>query len=169
MKKLVAAAAAVLLLLGANLSFADRDGWKDHGRGRGHDREWRDNDRGWDHHDRDDWHRHDRDRDRVSVSLSFGNAWGSPFYRDRSWNGVGVGYDRFDSWGYDRRYRNNRPVVVYQNNTYIAPAPRTRVITRSNPAGTSLLRDIDGRCFERETDRNGNERRMELPSSACNF
>lgn len=174
MIKLVACTAALLLLLGANTTFADRDGWNDRGRGhdRGYDREWRDN-RGWNRPGRSDWRGHDRrwnNRDNVSVSLSIGNVWGSPYYGSRSWSGVGFGYNTFDTWGYnDWRYRNRRPVVVYQNNTYIEPAPRTRVITRTSRSGTSLLRDVNGRCFERETDGNGNEIRTELPASACNF
>jgi len=58
-------------------------------------------------------------------------------------------------------------VVVYQN-TYIDATPRGPVTTTLH-SGTNLLRDINGRCFERSFDTYGNEIRVELPASACNF
>jgi hypothetical protein len=37
------------------------------------------------------------------------------------------------------------------------------------PQGRHLLRDLNGNCFERTTDANGNELRTELPPSQCNW
>ncbi len=173
MNKLLTCTAALLLLLGTQTTLADdRHGW-DRDRGNSHyDRDRHDNGRGWGRRDRDDrrWNnrRHDH-RDNVSVSLSFGNVW--PDYRYRDWNratsGLGIAYTTTwgaPGWGYNSR----RPVVIHQN-TYVNEAPRARVVTRSSRSGTSLFRDINGRCFEREIDRNGNETRIELPASSCDF
>jgi hypothetical protein len=169
MNKLLTCTAALVLLLGAQTSFADRgDRWDRHDR---HDRyDHHDNGRGWGRGGR--WDRHDRDN--VSVSLSFGTILGGSGYNDwryrdyrRATSGVGIGYTTTwgaPSWGY-----NNRPVIVHQNNTYVNAAPRTRVVTRPGRNSSSLFRDIDGNCFERVIDSRGNETRTELPPSECNF
>jgi hypothetical protein len=166
MNKLLACIAALVLLLGAQTSFADhRDRWD---RGDSYDRHDRhDDDRGR----HSGWDR--RDHDNVSVSLSFGTIWGaSPFndwrYRDyrRATSGAGIAYTTTwgaPGWGYD-----NRPVIVHQN-TYVSSTPRTRVVTRPGRNSTSLFRDIDGNCFERVIDSRGNETRTELSPSQCNF
>jgi hypothetical protein len=36
-------------------------------------------------------------------------------------------------------------------------------------SGRHLLRDVDGNCYERQTDGAGNEMRTQLPASACNW
>ena len=52
--------------------------------------------------------------------------------------------------------------VVYRPSAYVvAPVVAT--------PGRRLLRDLDGRCYERSLDADGNELRTELPSSACNW
>jgi hypothetical protein len=169
MNKLLACTAALVLLLGTQTSFADH---RDHGnRGHSydrHDRHDHDRGRGWGRRDRD---RHDHDN--VSVSLSFGNVWGaSPYdwrYRDyrRATSGVGIAYTT--TWGAPAWGYNNRPVIVQQNNTYVNTAPRTRVVTRPGRNSTSLFRDINGRCYEREIDGRGTETRTEIPASECDF
>lgn len=167
-KLLTCTAAALVLLLGAQTSFADHnDRWDRHDRHDRYDRH--DNGRAWGRRDR--WDR--RDRDNVSVSLSFGTVFGGVGYNDwrhrdyrRATSGFGVGYTTAwgaPGWGYD-----NRPVIVHQN-TYVNTAPRTRVVTRPGRNSTSLFRDINGRCFERYIDSRGNETRTELPASECNF
>ncbi len=190
MKKLLAFTATLLLLVGAESALADDpDGWNSHrGTSPGLDRNLHDNgwNGAWGRNSRNDqrWNdsRYDRDHDNVSVNAGFGNAW-RPAYRDYNWNsfntfGVGIGYNNFrrnnfTNWGSpfaNRGYPNHRPVVVYQNTYIDNPAPRTRVTTRSTVrTGKSLLRDVNGRCFERETDRRGNETRTELPAQYCNF
>lgn len=188
MNKLLACTTTLLLLLlGAEATLADDRNHRD--RDRGYDRH---DSRGYERRDerRDDRYDNRRhDHDNVSFNVNFVNSIGyrgvgnhrwREDYRDRRWNnfGVGIGYttfgvNSFDTWGSPYNawgYNNRQPVVVYQNTYIDNPAPRTTVITRSAPrSGTSLLRDVQGRCFERETDRNGNESRTELPASACNF
>jgi hypothetical protein len=159
-KLLSCTTAALVLLLGAQTSFADHnDRWDRHDR---HDRH--DNGRHLGRQDR--WDRHDHDN--VSVSLSFGTVFGGVGYNDwryrdyrRATSGFGIPYTT--AWGY-----NNRPVIVHQN-TYVSTAPRARVVTRPGRNSTSLLRDINGRCFERYIDSRGNETRTELPASECDF
>ncbi len=155
MNKLLGCAAALVLMLGAPASFAG------HG------------DRGHSHHDRRDHHDHGRnwnrrDHDHVSVNLSFGTVWTD--YRYRDWNRatIGVGVPYTTAWGAPGWGYNNRPVIVHQN-TYVNTAPRTRVVTRPGRNSTSLLRDINGRCFERVIDSRGKETRTELPSYECDF
>lgn len=180
MNKLLACTTTLLLLLGTGTTLADdRDGWNSHRGNPGFARDRHDKGRGlaWGRRDRDEHHwddrHHDHDRDQVAVNLSFGNVW-RPGYRDfDSFNTFGLGYSTFNTWGtpYDSwAYNKRRPLVVYQNTYIDSPAPSTRVLSTSRPrSGTSLLRDLNGRCFERETDRYGNETRTELPASACNF
>jgi hypothetical protein len=55
---------------------------------------------------------------------------------------------------------------VYQN-SQAQYAPANQVITA--PQGRRLLRDLNGNCYERMTDANGNELRTELPPSQCNW
>lgn len=136
-------------------------------------------------------YRRDRDTD-VSVNLIVGpgRRYYSGFnggYDNRYRNGYnsifntfsyGVGYSAFGgrynlNYGYPytpRGYRNNSPVVI-EHNTYISqPVERSGVTTyRTRQSGTSLLRDLQGRCFERVIDRNGNEIRTELDASECDF
>jgi hypothetical protein len=167
-KLLTCTAAALVLLLGAQTSFADHnDRWDRHDRHDRYDRH--DNGRGWGRHDRRDRHDHDH----VSVSLSFGTVFGGAGYNDwryrdyrRATSGFGVPYTT--AWGAPGWGYNNRPVIVHQN-TYVNTAPRTRVVTRPGRNSTSLFRDINGRCFERYIDSRGNETRTELSASECNF
>ncbi len=74
------------------------------------------------------------------------------------------------------RYSNRR----YETVTYrSAPITRTRevvYVNRSTPAsnapvasGRRLLRDLEGNCFERVVDEEGNEVRLQLEASECNF
>lgn len=177
MKKFLVSLTALLLFLASAAALADRDrGW---GKGRGFDRDhgswgWRGNNGR-------------RDHDHVSVSIGLGSGWtyGYPGYGWNSWNrinsgfGLGIGYstfgystfgrsgfDSFGTWGYNAR----RPVVIQHNTVIERPVTRT-VETRylSRPAGTSLLRELSGRCVERSYDSQGREIRIELPASACNF
>ena len=57
----------------------------------------------------------------------------------------------------------------------VYPAPPVRVIHRTSPPppvahapiSRRLLRDLHGNCFERKTDKAGNELRVQLPASEC--
>ncbi len=113
-------------------------------------------------------------------------------YRNRGYIGFAYG-------GYPRyRYRNHRydagsfvgGLVLgsllspgyshrhYDSVTYTRPVTRTRrVIVRQAPAtaassaatGRRLLRDLEGNCYERITDEDGNEVRIQLEATACAF
>ncbi len=84
--------------------------------------------------------------------------------------GYGIGYNafgpRYYGYPYGDYYYPPREVIV-EHNTYIeqpdsAPNPRPR-------SETSLLRDLQGHCYQRTFDQNGNELRTELDPSECNF
>jgi len=179
MKNLLLVTTALAFVIGATELMADdRRGFD---RGRGNDRSW---DRGWDRgfnppgHNSNRWGR-TNNRSRVSINVNVNDRW-RPAYRPyNNWNtfGSSIGYSvGFGSWGSGFSawstpapvYRQRQPVVVYQN-TYIDATPRSSVTTTPLRSGTSLLRDINGRCFERSFDNNGNETRVELPATACNF
>ena len=115
--------------------------------------------------------RYRRNHDNWSVSLNVGSWYsGSSIY-------YGTGYSSF-GYGVSTRpyfYSPYRTRTVYVNNptvVYVDDArPVTRVI-RSEPLpahGTSLLRDINGDCFERSYDNQGNEIRVQLPDASCQF
>lgn len=178
MKNLLLVTTALAFVIGATELMADdRRGFD---RGRGNDRSW---DRGFNppgrsfNNNGNRWSRVN-DRSRVSINVNVNNRW-RPAYRPyNNWNtfGSGIGYSvGFGSWGSGFSawstpapvYRQRQPVVVYQN-TYIDATPVSPVTTTLR-SGTSLLRDINGRCFERSFDNGGNEIRVELPASACNF
>lgn len=154
MNKFLACAAACLLLVGAQTASADHR-WDrghhphhHHGKGHGHRN-----------------HAHYRDHDRVSVRVNIGNVVPDWRYRDyqRATSGLGIAYST--TWG-PAYNRGGNTVIVHQN-TYVNPEPR--VVHRSSAYSTSLLRDVSGRCYERRYDSRGNETRIELPPSSCNF
>jgi hypothetical protein len=150
MNKLLMCAAACLLLVGTQTASADHR-WD---RGHSHNK----------HYDRGHGHRnhHVHQRDRVSVNLNIGRVVPDWRYRDyqRATSGLGVAYTT--AWSAPPR----NTVIVHQN-TYINNEPR--VVSRSTRSATSLLRDVNGRCYERSYDSRGNEVRIELSPSSCNF
>ena len=117
-----------------------------------------------------------------SVNLNLNSGW--PAY---SRGGFGSSYYtaypyRFGSYttigGLGIVSTRNRNPVIVEHNTYInnsrpvyaEPYRESEVYTRRSPgAGTSLLKDLNGRCFERSHDALGNETRIELPATACDF
>ena len=163
----------------SNTVFADRytnHDRRDNGRHSGfdwHDREWA---------GRQDFRRN-RDTD-VSVNIIVGSPrmrYYNPGYNSIfNTFGYGVGYSSFGgqyfldhgigplypSWN----QRPRRPLII-ERNTYIElPEERSGITTyRNRPSGTSLLRDINGRCFERHVDGDGYETRIELDAADCNF
>ena len=64
-----------------------------------------------------------------------------------------------------------REVYIVERPRYVPP----RVVYREStvrvepPVGRHLLRDLNGRCFERSFDEDGTELRTELPASACDW
>jgi len=57
-------------------------------------------------------------------------------------------------------------VYSYPQASYPQTAPATPM---GSVQGRHLLRDLNGKCYERQTDANGNEMRTELPPSECNW
>lgn len=79
-------------------------------------------------------------------------------------------------FSYPRHTTRNVETVVYRN----APTTRTREIvyvdqSQNRNTGTAvasgrrLLRDLEGNCFERIVDEQGNEIRVQLEAEECNF
>jgi hypothetical protein len=56
---------------------------------------------------------------------------------------------------------------VYHN-SQVQQVPAQQVMVAPQQ-GRRLLRDLNGNCYDRSTDANGNELRTELPPSACNW
>ncbi len=56
---------------------------------------------------------------------------------------------------------------VYHN-SQVQAVPAQQVVVAPQQ-GRRLLRDLNGNCYDRSTDANGNELRTELPPSACNW
>jgi hypothetical protein len=56
-------------------------------------------------------------------------------------------------------YSQNRAPSYTQQSYQAPPAPQ----------GRHLVRDLNGKCYERTVDASGNELRTELPPSACNW
>lgn len=116
--------------------------------------------------------------DNWSVSLNYGAGFSNGWY-GASWS-TGPVYRPFRSAFYDPWYTpyRSRTTVVYREPTVIYvddddDYESTRVIRRttarpSHPT-TSLLRDINGNCWERNFDSEGNETRVQLPDSECDF
>jgi len=163
------------LILGSSLALAD---------GRDHNR----NERGYERHagnHRIDSRRapyfsssrnryHNRNNDNWSVNLNLNSGWSSYSnlnYRSgfQSWGNPWASYTTIPGLG----IVSTRPApVIIEHNTYITSNP---VITGSAYQGsnrrsaTSLLKDRYGRCFERRFDALGNETRIEVPATACNY
>ncbi|PCI73886.1 MAG: hypothetical protein COB20_15720 [SAR86 cluster bacterium] len=112
------------------------------------------------------------------YSSGFNFSYGNYYSRHRGYDsgsflgGLVLG-SLFSSPRYSSR---NVETVVYRN----APATRTREIvyveqsqTRSTAApiasGRRLLRDLEGNCFERIVDEQGDEIRVQLEAQECNF
>lgn len=180
-KSLLFAIAALGLLLGTLEAQADDRRGFDRGRGQdrnfnrdhrgfnppGFNRNW--NNRNWNNRGYD---RRDYSRRNVSINLNINDRW-RPAWRPYTYSSFGYSVG-FGSWGSGFSAwsapvvvspRVRQPTVVYQN-TYVNSAPAS---VSTYGTGTSLLRDINGRCFERSYDSQGVETRIELPPSACNF
>ena len=65
------------------------------------------------------------------------------------------------------RYGYERPAV--SNSSTVRVIRRSPIVNRSQAPATRLLRDLAGRCYEITSDSAGNEARVELDPSVCNF
>ena len=106
-----------------------------------------------------------------------------PVYRPHYYSsfglGVGVGfalgYPYYGNPYYGSPYYYGPPQeVIVEHNTYVEPSDGTTTVIRDavpapRASGTSLLRDLQGRCYRRTYDQNGNEQRTELDPGMCNF
>jgi hypothetical protein len=91
----------------------------------------------------------------FGLGIGLGYALGAPYYYDYPYAG-----------GY---YGPPREVII-EHNTYVEePAPGSDTRVYSNRQEPSLLRDLQGRCYQRTYDSNGRELRTELDPSECNF
>jgi len=119
--------------------------------------------------------RHDHDAGYFVGGLVLGSLLSAPRY-----------YARYNANYYERPvervvYRSapvvtQREVVVVRNivrneaRNEIRNAARTTSAANNQIAsGRRLLRDLEGNCFERNVDEEGNEIRVQLQSQECNF
>ena len=109
------------------------------------------------------------------------------FYSPRSYYGGSHFGFSYGNYGYSRHRRHNELGYLVgglvlgsllSSSSYREPLTRTREIVyvkqsaiRSAPltTGRRLLKDLEGNCFERNTDDDGNEIRVQLEASECNF
>jgi len=98
------------------------------------------------------WNSRNFRRDNWSVNLNLGNSWygNSITY--------GIGSRPFSS------HTTHTRVIVREPSVVVVREP-AQIIQK----GRSLLRDLEGNCFERSTDDLGNEIRIQIPGSECNF
>lgn len=135
-----------------------------------------------------------RNRDSWSVSLNFGNNFNRSGFNTNVWNYNSwnhfTPYPVFNSYNTHTRIITSPPTVIYVNEStpYSASVPgnwinyqrdkqragntiySTKVSSsRLATAGRSLLKDLQGNCFERSYDSRGRESRVQLPETACNY
>ncbi|MCH7817274.1 MAG: hypothetical protein IIC60_11965 [Proteobacteria bacterium] len=78
-----------------------------------------------------------------------------------------LSYPSYSSRRYDTVSYRSAPVIRSREVVVV-----NRSITRSTApiaSGRRLLRDLEGNCFERIVDEDGNEIRVQLDASECNF
>jgi hypothetical protein len=107
----------------------------------------------WNNHNRGQRHSSRNRNNSTHISLNFGSYFGSRLYSD-----LGRNY-RSPSLGY-------RPSRVIH---YETPRVNRAYSTRQTSPRRSLLRGVNGYCYERWYNSNGEEVREEVDSSACNF
>lgn len=123
---------------------------------------------------RDRNHRNYNRRYDSGFNFSYGNHY-SPHRSYDSGSFLG-GLVLGSLFSYPRHSSRNVETVVYRD----APATRAREIvyvdrsqTRSSAAdvasGRRLLRDLEGNCFERIVDEQGDEIRVQLEAQECNY
>jgi len=128
------------------------------------------------------YHYGSRDRNYRNYGRRYGSgfnfSYGNYYSRHRGYDsGSFVGGLVLGSlFSYPRHSTRNVETVVYRN----APVTRTREIvyvdkpqTRNSAptvaSGRRLLRDLEGNCFERIIDEQGDEIRVQLETQECNF
>lgn len=126
-----------------------------------------------------------------SFGVSFGRSWGygPNRYRYGHRNYRRHGYRRFDAGDFvgglvlgsvlnaslnPPRYRDTvvyrSPVTRTREVVYVnRPQTVTRSTSSPRAVGRSLLLDLEGNCFERVREENGDEVRVQLDPSECEF
>ncbi len=123
---------------------------------------------------RDRIHRNYNRRYQGGFNFSYGNFY--PHHRRHNSGSFVDGLFLGSLFNYPRYSTRNVETVVYRN----VPATRTRETVyvdglkiRSTAApvasGRRLLRDLEGNCFERIVDQQGDEIRVQLEAQECNF
>ncbi|GJM13489.1 MAG: hypothetical protein DHS20C12_18920 [Pseudohongiella sp.] len=111
-------------------------------------------------------------RYRSGFNFSYGNYY-SRHRRYDSGSFVG-GLVLGSLFSYPRYNSRHTETVIYRE----APVTRTReIVTVAQPrtttapvaSGRRLLRDLEGNCFERIVDEQGDEIRVQLEAQECNF
>lgn len=103
------------------------------------------------------------------FNVSFGNRYGRGYRRHSSGSFFG-GLVLGSLLSYPRVHERTiyRPIPVVD--TYSTGAGNVTVYSTAPVAsGRRLLRDLEGNCFERNIDEEGNEIRVQLDASECNF
>ena len=121
------------------------------------------------------YHYGSRDRrSRNNFYISYGNRYDRHRRHDSGsfFGGLVLGsllsYPSYSSRRYDNVSYRSRPVtqtreIVYVNNS------SNRTSSAPVASGRRLLRDLEGNCFERVVDEEGNEVRLQLEAEECNF
>lgn len=159
----------------------NRRGYSDHSYGQhNYGNKYRNNHRG--NHRVNSYHYGSRDRNYRNhnrrYSSGFNFSYGNHYSRHRGYDsGSFVGGLVLGSlFSYPRQSSRTVETVVYRD----APTTRAREIVYVDrpPTGNSaaavasgrrLLRDLEGNCFERVVDDQGDEIRIQLEAEECNF
>jgi hypothetical protein len=100
-----------------------------------------------------------------------GNGWSVNLNLGNSWNGFSSFYSPLHTQTTRTRVIYTQPTVVVvdggsRSTSYVNS---TTADNYSDTYQRSLLRDLDGNCFERSYDDQGREIRIQLPNEECNF
>jgi len=110
--------------------------------------------------------RHHRRSHHYSYGYSFGHHYGGHHYSshhsDAGWLLGGFVLGSMLT----RPYYRSEPVVRTREIVYVKdPATNSTIAV----TGRRLLKDLEGNCFERTVDEDGNELRVQLDPGECNF
>lgn len=78
-----------------------------------------------------------------------------------------LSYPRYSSRNYGTVTYSSRPIIRTREVVYVNKS--TSRNTTPVATGRRLLRDLEGNCFERIIDEEGNEIRVQLDASECSF
>ena len=77
-------------------------------------------------------------------------------------------YPRHSSRSVETVVYRDAPTTHSREIVYVDPA-QTRSTTAAVASGRRLLRDLEGNCFERIVDEQGDEIRVQLEAQECSF